>query len=144
MPSIETPKLTVDVIVRLWKADDLRGVALIERRNPPRGLALPGGFVEIGETVETAAVREVQEEIGIDVRLAYLLGVYSDLKRDPCLHTAAVVFVGDSSDGPRAASDAREVFVYLFEKIPLDQLVLDHREIVSDSLQRWRDEEKGT
>ena len=133
----------MDVIVRLWKADHLPGVALIERRNLPRGLALPGGFVEIGATVETAAVREVQEEIGVDVRVAYLLGVYSDPKRDPRLHTASVVFVGDWSDEPRAASDARKVFVYLFEKIPLDQLVFDHREIISDFLQRWRDEDKG-
>jgi 8-oxo-dGTP diphosphatase len=133
--AIDTPKLTVDVIVRLWKQDRLRGIVLVERKNPPIGLAIPGGFVDVGERVETAAVREVKEEIGIDVELAHLQGVYSDPERDARFHTVSIVFVGDSRDEPSAASDARQAFVYPLEEIPLDQLVFDHREIISDFLQ---------
>jgi len=133
---IETPKLTVDVIVRVWEGDHLQGIVLIQRKNPPLGLAIPGGFVEVGESVEAAAVREMKEEVGLDVRLAGLLGVYSDPKRDPRFHTASVVFVGDALGKPRAASDAKEVMVYPFEEIPLDRLVFDHRQILLDFLER--------
>ena len=140
MPNIETLKLTVDVIVRLWKADYLRGVVLIERRKPPKGLALPGGFVEIGETVETVAVHEVKKEIGVDVGLACLLDVYSESKRDPRFHTAAAVLVGDSDDEPQAVRDTREALASPFEEIPLDLPVFDHWEIILDFLERSRDE----
>lgn len=131
---IETPKLTVDVIARIWKGDRLQGVALIERKNPPEGIAIPGGFVEVGENVQVAALRESKEEIGIDVELAYLLGVYSDPTRDPRFHTVSVVFVADAEGKPNAASDAKSVAVYPLEKIPLDELVFDHREILLDFL----------
>ncbi|MDA2932937.1 NUDIX hydrolase [Acidobacteria bacterium AH-259-D05] len=127
---IETPKLTVDVIIRIWEEDHLQGVVLIERKNPPAGWAIPGGFVEVGESVEEAAVREMKEETGLDVRLAYLQGVYSDPKRDPRFHTASVVFVGDAEGKPQPASDAREAAVYGLEEIPLERLVFDHREIL--------------
>jgi 8-oxo-dGTP diphosphatase len=136
MPAmIETPKLTADVIIRMWEHDLLRGVVLIERKNMPFGPALPGGFVEVGETVEAAAIREMKEETGLEVRLAYLLGVYSDPQRDPRFHTASVVFVGDADGEPKADSDAREVSIVAFEKIPLDRLVFDHRKIMEDFLE---------
>ena len=130
----ETPKLTVDVVLRVWNKDRLQGIVLIERKNPPLGLAIPGGFVEVGERVEAAAVREMREEIGIEVKLAYVLGVYSDPKRDPRFHTVSVVFVGDAVGEPKAASDAREASVYRLEEIPLERLVFDHRKIVLDFL----------
>lgn len=130
----ETPKLTVDVIIRVWEGDQLQGMVLIDRKNPPPGLALPGGFVDVGESVEDAAVREVKEEVGLDVDLVGLLGVYSDPKRDPRFHTVSVVFVGDATGTPEAASDALEAAIYPFEEIPLDRLAFDHREILSDFL----------
>ena len=131
---IETPKLTTDVIIRVWEEDRFQGIVLIDRKNPPLGLAIPGGFVEVGESVETAALREMKEEVGLDVQLVGLLGVYSDPKRDPRFHTASVVFVGDATGKPQAASDAQEASIYLLEEIPLDRLVFDHREILLDFL----------
>ena len=133
---IETPKLTVDVILRVWEGDLLQGIVLIDRKNPPLGLAIPGGFVEVGESVETAAVREMKEEVGLDVELANLLGVYSDPKRDPRFHTVSVVFVGDAEGEPRAATDAKEAAIYPLEELPLDCLVFDHRKILLDFLEK--------
>lgn len=129
---IDTPRLTVDVIIRLWNGDCPKGIILIERENFPRGLALPGGFVDVGETVEAAAVREVLEEVGLNVRLRTILGVYSDPNRDPRFHTASVVFIGDAEGTPRPGSDARDIKVYHLHEIPLERLVFDHRKIITD------------
>ncbi len=133
---IKTPLLATDVIVRLWKRESFRGIVLVERRNPPVGLAIPGGFVEVGESVEDAAVREIKEETGLDVKLSGLLGVYSRPDRDPRFHVASVVFVGDAYGEPRAGSDAKAVRVFKLEEIPLERLVFDHKEIILDFLRR--------
>ncbi len=133
---LRTPYLATDVIIRLWKGDSLRGIVLIERKNPPVGLALPGGFVEVGESVESAAVKEMREETGLEVKLSRLLGVYSDPKRDPRFHVVSVVFVGDAEGEPKAGSDAKEVRVFRLEDIPLDRLVFDHKRIILDFLRR--------
>jgi 8-oxo-dGTP diphosphatase len=130
-----TPYLAVDVIVQLWEGDRFRGIVLVERKNPPVGLAIPGGFVEVGESVERAAVREIEEETGLKVNLKKLLGVYSDPDRDPRFHVVSVVFVGDAEGEPRAGSDAKGVKVFKLEDIPLDRLVFDHRRIILDYLQ---------
>ena len=133
---LKTPYLATDVIVRVWQGDTFRGIVLIERKNPPVGLALPGGFVEIGERVEEAAVREMKEEIGLEVKLSHLLGVYSDPSRDPRFHVVSVVFVGDAQGLPKAGSDAKEAKIYRLEDIPLDLLVFDHKRIILDFLRR--------
>ncbi len=79
----KTPYLAVDGVVRLWEGERFKGIVLVERRYEPLGYALPGGFVEVGETVEKAVLREVKEETGLDAQIVKLLGVYSEPKRDP-------------------------------------------------------------
>lgn len=134
MMPIRTPYLAVDVIVQLWEGDRFKGIVLVERKNPPVGLAIPGGFVEVGESVEAAAVREIKEETGLDVKLRRLLGVYSEPDRDPRFHVVSVVFVGDAEGDPQAGSDAKEVKVFRIEDVPLDRLVFDHSRIILDYL----------
>jgi len=133
----KTPYLATDVIVRLWDGESLRGIVLVERKNPPLGLALPGGFVEVGETVQGAAVREVEEETGLRVELSALLGVYSKPSRDPRFHVVSIVFVGDAEGEPKAGSDAGGVHICKLEDIPFERLVFDHGDIIRDFL-RWR------
>ncbi len=132
----KTPLLATDVIIRLWEGERFKGIVLIERKNPPMGLALPGGFVEEGESVEEAAVREMKEETGLEVTLSRLLGVYSDPDRDPRFHVVSVVFVGDAQGTPEAGSDAKKVRVFKLEEIPLDKLVFDHKRIILDFLRQ--------
>ncbi len=106
----ETPPLAADILIELADRPG-RPIVLIERRNPPRGWAIPGGFVDLGETVEQAAVREAREETGLDVTLTALLGCYSRPDRDPRGHTVSLVYVAEARGTPVAADDAREVVV---------------------------------
>lgn len=131
MPRPTTPLLTVDLVIEL---PDER-VVLIKRRHPPDGWALPGGFVDMGETVEQAAVREAREETGLDVSLHGILGVYSDPDRDPRGHTASVVFVAHASGSPRGADDAADARAFDPSNPP--RLAFDHAVIIADYLQ-WR------
>ncbi len=121
------PTPTVDIIIEL---DDER-IVLIERKNPPLGWALPGGFVDEGESVEHAAVREAMEETELDVTLTDLLYVYSNPARDPRQHTMSTVFIGTSKGSPKAADDARAVACFALDELPED-LCFDHAEIISD------------
>src|SRR5688572_32663625 len=111
MPRPVTPLLTVDVVIEVPAAAGRTGIVLIERRNVPHGWALPGGFVDVGETVEHAAKREAREETGLRVRNLRLLGVYSDPKRDRRGHTVSAVFVCRASGTPRGADDAKRALV---------------------------------
>ena len=129
---IRTPLLAVDMIIRLWEREKFRGIVLIERKNEPRGFALPGGFVDVGESVEQAVIREMKEETGLDVEISHLLGVYSDPQRDPRGHVVSVVFVGDARGEPKAGSDAKEAHVFKLEEIPFESLVFDHGRILKD------------
>ena len=127
----KTPLLAVDGIVKLFTPEGhFRGIVLIERKNPPKGLALPGGFVEVGETVEEAVVREIKEEVGLDFEIERLLGVFSKPDRDPRFHVVSVVFVGHAVGEPKASSDAKEARVFKLEEIPWEKLVFDHAEIL--------------
>lgn len=131
-----TPLLTVDVIVEL-SDQPVRPVVLIERQNPPLGWALPGGFVDVGETVANAAVREAREETGLQVVLVQLLGCYSDPARDPRGHTASIVYVARAQGMPVAGDDARAVAVFAVGRLP-QTLVFDHAQILADYV-IWRE-----
>jgi 8-oxo-dGTP diphosphatase len=130
----KTPYLTTDGIIELYEGETFKGIVLIERRNDPKGLALPGGFVDVGERVEDALVREMQEETHLDVKISKLLGVYSDPKRDPRFHTASVVYIAQAHGEPKGGDDAKEAKLYALEEIPLEQLVFDHGAILKDYL----------
>ncbi len=130
---IQTPYVATDGIVELYDTNnDFQGIILIERKNPPHGLALPGGFVDIGESCEDACRREMKEEISLDVTLRYLLGVYSDPKRDPRFHAISCVYICTAHGTPKAADDAKKVHIYPINEIPLEKLVFDHKKIIED------------
>ena len=131
MPRPVTPPVAADVIIELADRPG-RPIVLIERRNPPHGFALPGGFVDLGETVEDAARREAREETGLDVELAGLLGVYSDPGRDPRGHTVSVVFVAQARGEPVAGDDAARIAVVDPASPP--PLAFDHARIIADYL----------
>ena len=135
MPAPVTPKLTVDVVIELLDRAQ-RPIVLIERRHPPPGWALPGGFVDVGETVEAAAVREAREETGLAIELGALVGVYSDPLRDPRGHTVSVVFAATARGEPAAADDARAVAAVDPRRPP--PLAFDHARILADYLARQR------
>lgn len=126
MPKPQCPPLAADVIGEV----DGR-IVLIERRNFPAGWAIPGGFVEIGETVEDAAAREFREETSMEVELRALLGVYSRPGRDPRGPTVTVVYVGRARGTPKAADDAQRIG--LFDPAnPPRPLAFDHAEVLAD------------
>lgn len=129
-----TPLLTVDIlIVQSGK------LVLIQRRNPPfQGQwALPGGFVDVGETVEEAAVREANEETGLDVELQGLVGVFSDPDRDPRGHTVSICFAALGQGTPRASSDAQDVALFDLDDLP--PLAFDHLQIINEGRQKMRE-----
>lgn len=129
MSEPKTPALTVDLVVLV------RGrVVLVERKYEPKGWALPGGFVDVGETVEAAAVREAKEETGLDVRLLEQFHVYSDPRRDARRHTASVVFVAEAEGEPSGGDDAAQARAFAWDALP--PLVFDHAEILAD-VRRW-------
>ena len=125
------PRLTCDVIIRL--GDDPRLIVLVRRRFPPRGWALPGGFVDAGETVEEAVAREALEETGLEVTDLRQFHVYSDPGRDPRGHTVSVVFTARAVGEPQGGDDAAEARAFAPEELPGD-IAFDHRAILDDYL----------
>lgn len=129
MTTYRNPAPTVDVLIEL---DGRPGeLVFIERRNEPHGLALPGGFVDEGEFVADAAVREAREETGLEVELIELLHVYSDPARDRRKHTISIVFIARASGQPVGGDDAARCVVCRPEDLPAP-LVFDHATIVAD------------
>jgi 8-oxo-dGTP diphosphatase len=130
MPVPVTPLIAADILIELTDRPG-RPIVLIERRNPPYGWAIPGGFVDVGESVEAAAIREAEEETALRVRLTALLGVYSDPARDARGHTASVVYVAEARGEPRAQDDARALAVFNPDHPP-EPLAFDHARILAD------------
>lgn len=120
------PLPTVDLIIRCGG-----GIVLVRRRYPPPGWALPGGFVEAGESLEEAAVREAREETGLAVRLVRQFHTYSDPARDPRRHTISTVFLADAAGEPVGADDAAEARVFARTALP-EPLAFDHAAILDD------------
>ncbi len=125
----KNPVPTVDIII-----ETPEGIVLVERKNPPHGWALPGGFVDYGETLEEAAVREAKEETGLDVKLERQFHAYSDPKRDPRHHTITVVFVAKATGTPKGGDDAKRAVAFPKDRLPLEQMAFDHADILRDYL----------
>src|SRR5215475_11473692 len=127
MPPTDLPRLTVDLIIQM-KAD-AHQIVLVKRRHPPAGWALPGGFVDWGETVEKAAAREAFEETSLQVKLLRQFHVYSDPQRDARGHTVSVVFIASAEEDPVGGDDAAEARVFNVRSLP-PEIAFDHRQIV--------------
>jgi len=121
-----TPLLTVDIIIEIQE-----GIVLIERKNPPHGWALPGGFVDYGESLEKAAAREAKEETSLDAQLVEQFHTYSDPKRDPRHHTVSAVFIAKARGVPVGADDARTAKIFTEANLP-EAIVFDHAQILRD------------
>ncbi len=132
---------TVDIIIETRTKDGRSGIVLIKRKNPPFGWALPGGFVDYGETLEHAAVREAKEETSLDIQLQCQMHTYSDPKRDPRKHTISTVFIAKACGKPVARDDAQEVKVFHKDELSFP-LAFDHKKILSDYFQRKQEGKK--
>ena len=120
------PFPTVDIIIEINGC-----IVLIERKNPPRGWALPGGFVDYGESLEDAARREALEETSLEIQDLRLIGCYSDPTRDARMHTISTVFMARGSGIPCAADDAANLALFTLDKLP-EVLCFDHARILAD------------
>lgn len=125
-----TPLIAADAIIELADKPG-RPIVLIERKNPPYGWAIPGGFVDVGERLEVAAVREAKEEVCLQVTLKALLGMYSDPARDGRGHTVTAVYVAEATGEPKAADDARSLAIFDIDDLP-KKLAFDHAQVLED------------
>ncbi len=131
MPRYKNPAPTIDLIIEIEDEAGRPGIVLIQRGHYPPGWALPGGFVEYGETLEQAAVREGREETGLRVKLLGQFHTYSDPARDPRKHTISTVFLAKATGRPKAGDDARQAAVYTRRGLP-SPLAFDHARILAD------------
>ncbi len=121
------PTPTVDIIIEIAS----QGIVLIKRKNPPYGWAIPGGFVDYGESLEEAALREAKEETNLDIELIKQFHTYSDQNRDPRYHTISTVYIAKANGIPQAMDDAIEIGIFTESNLP-DKIAFDHRSILSD------------
>ncbi|MGB9599043.1 MAG: NUDIX domain-containing protein [Myxococcota bacterium] len=126
MSQYKNPYPAVDIIIEYQG-----GIILIKRKNPPYGWAIPGGFVDYGESLPSAALREAREETSLDVELIEQFYTYSKPDRDPRFHTVSTVFIAKGTGDLKGADDAVEAKVFYEQNLPED-IVFDHREILSD------------
>ncbi len=126
----KNPVPTVDIIIELDDRETT-GIVLIERKNPPYGWAIPGGFVDYGESLEEAAVREAREETGLDVVLKRQFHTYSDPSRDSRRHTITTVFIASGEGVLRAADDAKNAGIFNRGNLP-GNIAFDHSDILND------------
>ncbi len=131
------PIPAADVIIRVGQS-----IVLIKRKNPPHGWALPGGYIDYGESAEQAALREAKEETGLNVEELELFGVYSSPDRDPRHHALSIVFTGWAKGVPKASDDAADVGLFVQETLPLP-LVFDHAKILEDFFSRSKTGKTG-
>lgn len=131
----KSPTPTVDIIIECKTPEGERAVVLIYRKNPPLGWAIPGGYVDYGETVEAAAIREAKEETSLDVTLIRQFHTYSDPRRDPRQHNISTVFIAVAQGKPQAVDDAIGIDIFAYNNLPSD-LVFDHRQILEDYFQK--------
>lgn len=125
------PFPTVDAVIKIQESDNrITGIVLVERKFPPLGWAFPGGFVEQGETLETAVVREAKEETGLDITVEKQFHTYSNPKRDPRIHTISTVFICSAKGKPKKGSDAKQCKIVSLNQIP--KLCFDHEKILGD------------
>lgn len=124
--NLRNPIPTVDIIIEYGS-----GIILIKRKNPPEGWALPGGFVDYGESLESAAQREAKEETGLDIELIWQFHTYSDPKRDSRHHTITTVYIAKAKGIATAGDDAKEIGIFQRETLP-EEIAFDHREILND------------
>lgn len=120
------PVPTVDIIIEIEDR-----IVLIERKNPPYGWAIPGGFVDYGESLEEAAIREALEETSLKIKEVRQFHTYSDPKRDSRFHTITTVFVAKGEGTPKAQDDAKQIGAFREDNLPT-QLAFDHRKILTD------------
>ncbi len=125
----KSPKVTVDIIIEI--SNNPGCIVLIKRKNPPYGWALPGGFVDYGESLESAAVREAYEETTLNVSLIKQMHTYSDPSRDDRFHTISTVFTGTAAGIPIAADDAKEAGIFHETNLP-ETIAFDHSQIIAD------------
>ena len=123
----QNPIPTVDIIIEIGS----KGIVLIKRKNPPHGWALPGGFVDYGESLEEAAVREAKEETDLDMKLIEQFHTYSDPKRDPRHHSISTVYIAKTKGIPHAKDDAIEIGIFSESNLP-DEIAFDHRSILKE------------
>ncbi len=135
MKEHRNPVPTVDIIIEITRNDGKRGVVLIERKNPPFGWAIPGGFVDYGETLEQAAIREAKEETSLNIRLKHQMHTYSEPDRDPRQHTISTVYIAEAEGTPVAQDDAKNTGIFTEEEIVFP-LAFDHRAILADYFQQ--------
>ena len=121
------PVPTVDVIIEI----ESRGIVLIRRKNPPYGWAIPGGFVDYGESLEEAARREAKEETNLDVQSLKQFHTYSDPRRDPRHHSISTVYVAEARGFPQAKDDALDIGIFTASTLP-DEIAFDHRTLLDD------------